>query len=57
MPVLVVPDLVTTPPEIVALAVGIYDSLDAVREAAARAWSDAPTHAASAVPTRDDAER
>ena len=57
MPVLVVPDLVTTPPEIVALAVGVYDSLDAVREAAARAWAGGRTSAASSASMRGDAER
>jgi HAD superfamily hydrolase (TIGR01509 family) len=57
MPVLVVPDLVTTPPEIVALAVGVYDSLYAVREAAARAWARGPARTASTATTRGDAER
>jgi HAD superfamily hydrolase (TIGR01509 family) len=38
MPVVVVPDLVPAPPDVIALAAGVYDSLDAVREAAARAW-------------------
>jgi beta-phosphoglucomutase-like phosphatase (HAD superfamily) len=57
MPVLVVPDLVDTPPEIVALAVGVYDSLDAVREAAARAWADALAPAERGVTARGDVER
>jgi HAD superfamily hydrolase (TIGR01509 family) len=57
MPVLVVPDLVTTPPEIVAVAVGVYDSLDAVRDAAARAWASDRTRTASATTTRGDAQR
>jgi HAD superfamily hydrolase (TIGR01509 family) len=57
MPVLVVPDLVTTPPEIVALAVGVYDSLDAVREAAARAWVAERANAGSRATVRGDAER
>ena len=38
MPVVVVPDLVPTPPDVAARVVGVFDSLDAVREAAARAW-------------------
>jgi HAD superfamily hydrolase (TIGR01509 family) len=56
MPVLVVPDLVVTPPEIVALAAGVYDSLDAVREAAARAWAQASERAEQAAAGRTDAE-
>ncbi|HEX8847993.1 MAG TPA: HAD family phosphatase [Gemmatimonadaceae bacterium] len=39
MPVLIVPDLVTPPDELVALAAGVYDSLHAVRDAAHRAWN------------------
>ena len=38
MPVVLVPDLVVAPPELCALAAGVYDSLDAVREAAMRSW-------------------
>jgi HAD superfamily hydrolase (TIGR01509 family) len=38
MPVIVVPDLVVPPPELRPHLVGVYDSLDAVREAARRAW-------------------
>jgi len=38
MPVVLVPDLVPAPPDVTALAAGVYDSLDAVRDAAARAW-------------------
>ncbi len=39
MPVVVVPDLVPTPPEVAARAAGVFPSLDALREAAARAWA------------------
>jgi beta-phosphoglucomutase-like phosphatase (HAD superfamily) len=38
MPVVIVPDLVPPPEELVGRAAGVYDSLDAVREAAARLW-------------------
>ena len=38
MPVLIVPDLVMPPDELRTRAAGVYESLDAVREAAARAW-------------------
>ncbi len=38
MPVIVVPDLVPMPPDVAARVLGVFDSLDAVREAAARAW-------------------
>ncbi|HEY0779308.1 MAG TPA: HAD family phosphatase, partial [Gemmatirosa sp.] len=41
MPVIIVPDLVPAPPDVAARAVGVFDSLDAVREAAARAWDGA----------------
>jgi HAD superfamily hydrolase (TIGR01509 family) len=37
MPVVVVPDLVATPPDVAGLVVGVFDSLDALREAA-RGW-------------------
>ena len=40
MPVVVVPDLVTPSPDIAASVVGVFDSLDALREAAAQAWVD-----------------
>lgn len=39
MPVIVVPDLVMPPDELKSQAAGVYESLDAVREAARRAWS------------------
>lgn len=38
MPVLIVPDMVHPPAQIARQAAGVYASLDAVREAAARAW-------------------
>jgi HAD superfamily hydrolase (TIGR01509 family) len=38
MPVVVVPDLVPMPPDVAAGVLGVFDSLHAVREAAARAW-------------------
>jgi HAD superfamily hydrolase (TIGR01509 family) len=38
MTVVVVPDLVVPPPEVTARLAGVYDSLDAVREAAERLW-------------------
>ena len=38
MPVVIVPDLVPPPPEVAERVAGVYDSLDAVREAAARLW-------------------
>jgi len=38
MPVVVVPDLVPVPPNVAVLAAGVFDSLHAVRGAAARAW-------------------
>ena len=38
MPVVLVPDLVQPTPEVAARVAGVYPSLDAVREAAARAW-------------------
>ena len=41
MPVVVVPDLVAIPPNVAALVAGVFDSLHAVRAAAARAWPDA----------------
>lgn len=41
MPVVVVPDLVAPPDDVRARAAGVYDSLDAVRAAAARAWGAA----------------
>ena len=37
MPVVVVPDLVPVPPNVAALAAGVFDSLHDVREAATRA--------------------
>lgn len=40
MPVAIVPDLVAPPDDVAAQAVGVFDSLDAVREAAARAWGE-----------------
>lgn len=39
MPVVLVPDLVKPGDDIVALTAGVYESLDAVREAAARVWT------------------
>lgn len=41
MPVIVVPDLVVTPPDVRAMVAGVFESLHAVREAAARAWCGA----------------
>ena len=38
MPVVVVPDLVTPPSDVAARVVGVFDSLDALREAATAAW-------------------
>lgn len=38
MPVIVVPDLVAPPADLAAQLAGVFDSLDAVREAARRAW-------------------
>lgn len=38
MPVVVVPDLVAAPADIAAAAVGVYESLHAVRDAAGRVW-------------------
>ena len=38
MPVVVVPDLVPVPPNVESVVAGVYASLDAVRDAAARAW-------------------
>jgi len=43
MPVVVVPDLVPVPPNVSQLVAGIFDSLDAVREAAAQSWSHGHT--------------
>ena len=40
MPVLIVPDLVTPPEELAALATGVYESLHHVRDAAHRAWGE-----------------
>ena len=40
MPVVLVPDLVQPTPDVAARVAGVYPSLDAVREAAARAWGD-----------------
>ena len=40
MPVVVVPDLVPLPPNVAALAAGVFDSLHAVRGAAAQAWGN-----------------
>jgi HAD superfamily hydrolase (TIGR01509 family) len=42
MPVVVIPDLVPVPPNVLALAVGVFDSLHAVREAAG-AWGNGRT--------------
>ena len=42
MPVVLVPDLVLPTPELESQVLGVYPSLDAVREAAARAWNIAP---------------
>jgi len=36
--VIIVPDMVEPPPEVAALTVGVYETLDAVRDAASRAW-------------------
>jgi HAD superfamily hydrolase (TIGR01509 family) len=52
MPVVVIPDLVPTPPDVAARAAGVFDSLDAVREAAARAWVTPRGLRADAVATR-----
>lgn len=41
MSVVVVPDLVPAPADVTARAAGVYESLDAVREAATRMWSAA----------------
>ena len=38
MPVIIVPDLVRPPADMIALVAGVYDSLDAVRAAAQQAW-------------------
>ena len=38
MPVIIVPDMVTPPESIVLASAGVYPSLDAVRDAAARTW-------------------
>lgn len=38
MPVIIVPDMVSPPADVAAQTAGIYPSLDAVREAAARLW-------------------
>ena len=38
MPVIIVPDLVRPPDDLIPLTAGVYESLDAVREAASRAW-------------------
>lgn len=38
MPVIIVPDMVSPPADLVTQTAGIYPSLDAVREAAARVW-------------------
>ena len=38
MAVVVVPDLVPAPPDVASAAVGVYDSLESVRQAAARSW-------------------
>ena len=38
MPVIIVPDMVTPPPEIVRATVGVYASLVTVRDAAAQLW-------------------
>ena len=43
MPVVLVPDLVPPTPEVAARVAGVYPSLDAVREAAQRAWGDPPS--------------
>jgi len=43
MPVVVVPDLVPVPPNVSALAAGVFDSLHAVRVAAAHAWGNGRT--------------
>jgi len=40
MPVVVVPDLVPVPPNVAALAAGVFESLHAVRGAGAQAWSN-----------------
>jgi beta-phosphoglucomutase-like phosphatase (HAD superfamily) len=42
MPVIVVPDLVPLPDELAGRVAGVFDSLDAVRAAAARAWGGRP---------------
>lgn len=42
MPVVLVPDLVQPTPEVAARVAGIHPSLDAVREAATRAWGAPP---------------
>ena len=46
MPVVVVPDLVPVPPNVATLAAGVFDSLHAVRRAAARAWGNGGTRRA-----------
>jgi HAD superfamily hydrolase (TIGR01509 family) len=38
MPVIIVPDMVTPPADIARATAGVYESLDAVRAAAGRAW-------------------
>ena len=43
MPVVVVPDLVPVPPNVSALVAGVFDSLHAVRGAAAQAWGNGRT--------------
>jgi HAD superfamily hydrolase (TIGR01509 family) len=40
MPVVVVPDLVPIPPNVSSLVAGVFDSLHAVRNAAAQAWGN-----------------
>ena len=43
MPVVIVPDLVLPTPDLAAQVAGVYASLDAVREAAIRAWGAPPS--------------
>ena len=46
MPVVVVPDLVPVPPNVAALAAGVFDSLHGVRAAAIQAWGETSTRRA-----------
>jgi hypothetical protein len=52
MPVVVVPDLIAPPDDVVSRVAGVFPSLDALRETAARQWRSSRGAVAGSVVAR-----